>query len=223
MAEILQVFTIVRRLLPPDSLPWQLLVLPSSVEKLRNRYKFQVTQIDPTTPNQLTASIGEFVDSGVPRPIQQLVIEPNVIQFQTATDSDKADLFYLDLLRLFEELDPSRTVKIEEYTKTFQTIVVAKLKTPFDRIFSEKMRKFLEHDVGPRVKLPDTEAQLSLQQLSWRIAYSTHSENYLYMPKLLTIEPRQGSKLSDCVYYTMSPSDFKTHLELLEAFERRLA
>jgi hypothetical protein len=87
-------------------------------------------------------------------------------------------------------------------------------------MFSDPVRRFLNEDVAPKVKLPDADAQIALERLGWKITYKTQSTDYLYLPKVLTIEPRAGSNPSEMLYYTQSPTDFKTHKDLLEAFEK---
>jgi len=224
MAEILQVFTIARHLMAPESLPWSPLLLPTNVQRLRERYKFaELTNAasgSPIVTNQLVASGGEYQCGETIQPIQQLIVEPNVIQFQVGADSDKADVFYRNFIEFLGGLDSK--VPLKEYTRTYQTISVVKLDVPFEAMFSEGMRHFLSNSVPPRLTLSDAEPEIRFGHLVWQVFYKTETTDYVYTPKLLTIEPRSGSKLSDHVYYVQTPTDFRMHMELLEQFERAL-
>jgi hypothetical protein len=227
MAEIIKVSTIERHLFAPDAIPWMQLRVPSNLQKLQERYKFgEVRQGTDPSGNlvQLMGVGGEFTITEVPRAVEQLIMEPNVIQFQIGASSDESQEFFEDITNSLIEIDPNKIFSsAQERTKTYQTVVTARLGVPSDALFSDPVRRFLKEDVSPRIKLPDADAQIALERLAWKITYRTQSTDFLYLPKTLTIEPRAGSNPSEMLYYTQSPTDFKTHKGLLEAFERSFA
>jgi hypothetical protein len=222
MAEIIQIFCVVRRLLAPDSFPWPLLILPTNLQTLKERYKFSDVGQQPAlaegTQGGVVANAGEFVHSGSLIPIQQLLIGPNLIQIQAGADDKTSDLFYADLLKWFREIQQSGS-ETKEYAKSFQSIVVARLAVDFAEMLSPKLRKFLKEKVDPALKVRDAEVEMLLQGLSWRVSYTAKNPDYMYIPKIFTLEPRSGSKLSDRLYYTASPTDYATHIKLLNEFE----
>jgi len=221
MAQILQEFTIVRRILPPDSLPWPLLVLPSVIDRLRERYKFEEVSKAEGEKQAIVGRNGEIVISGAPRGIQLLAFEPNIVHTQSSGGANVAEGLFEDIGVFVHELDPSRTMSLE-YTKTFQTIAVAKLSVPFEAIFSEKFLQYQHNTLTKTLALPDGRPEINLASLSFRVSYATNKTNFVYLPKPLTIEPRSGSKLSDQIYYTQSPTDPDTHRKLLEELEQAL-
>jgi len=227
MAEIVKVSTIERHLFGPDAIPWAQLKLPSNLQKLQARYKFaEIRQGTDPSGNiiQLTGVGGEFILEDVPCAVEQLILEPNAMQFQIAVSSDQSLEFFQDVTKFLVEIDTTKVFSsAQERTKTYQTVVTARLAVPSDALFSDPVRRFLKEDVSPRIKLPDTDAQIALERLAWKITYKTQSTDFLYLPKTLTIEPRAGSNPSEMLYYTQSPTDFKTHKGLLEAFERSFA
>jgi len=227
MPEILQTFTIERRLYPPDAIPWAVLLTESNVQRLRERYKFNVLTQD-LGPNaavaRLVGTTGEFSALNGRQVVQQLVIEPTVLQAQTSGGSDVADGFIADLVEALCEIGNNRMLaETPEVARTYQTIAIAKLSLPFESLVSEKLRTYLDTDVKPKVKLPNSEPEIRLQNLSWSVLYKMESTDFQYFPKVITIEPRQGSKPSDMTYYTVSPTDSKTHLELLKKLESRFS
>jgi hypothetical protein len=227
MPEILQVFTIERRLYGEEAIPWTYLLLPSNLQSLRDRYKFgQIGQQSGpgTTPGQVVATGGEFRVGEAAQALEQLVIEPAAIQFQISTDSKGADALFSDLGEFLRQVDPNKNfADSKERARTYQTVAVARLAVGFASIFSDAFLRYLERAVAPRVRLPDSEVDLGLERLSWGVRYKTQRADLMYIPKPLTIEPRRGTKESDRIYYTQSPTDFPTHVELLDEFEKSLA
>ena len=108
---------------------------------------------------------------------------------------------------------------MQQYTTTYQTIAIVKLGVPFEALLSERLREFLAKKAQPMLNLPDAESHIQLAHLSWQVTFKTDSSDYIYQPKALALEPRMGSKPSDNLYYTQSPTDFAGHMELLQEFE----
>ena len=227
MPDVLQIFTVERRLYPPDAIPWALLLIESNVQRLRERYKFKLLTQE-LGPNAVVARLsgasGEFSTSNGLQVIQQLIVEPTVLHAQISGGSDVADGFVGDLIEALSEIGNSRIfTETPEITRTYQTIAIAKLRLPFELLFSDRLRTYLHEDVKPKLVLPEGEPEIRLQSLSWGVRYKMDSTDFHYLPKLITIEPRQGSRPSDTIYYTVSPTDSKTHLELLSKLESRFA
>ena len=64
---------------------------------------------------------------------------------------------------------------------------------------------------------------VSLAHMTWGVTYRMKTKDFVYLPKALTIEPRGGAKPGERIYYTVSPTDTKTHKELLRKFEEAMA
>jgi hypothetical protein len=227
MAEIVNVSTVERHLFGPDAIPWQHLRLPSNLQKLQERYKFsEIRQgVDPQgNIVELRTSGGEFTQEDFPNAIEYLVLTPNVVEFQSSVTSEKSGLFFDEVMRFLTDIDPNpASLKQREYAKTYRTMVTARLSVPFDALVSDRLNRFIRESVEPRVRLPDSVAEVTLEHLSWKVMYKTQSTDFVYLPKQLTIEPRAGSNPKEQLYYTQSPTDFKTHMEMLGEFEQRFA
>jgi hypothetical protein len=225
MADILQEFTIARRILPPESLPWAQLTLPTVIERFKERYRFEEVG-RPEKENEgadasLVAGNGEFIVDNIPQAVQLFALEPNVVHTQTSGGGEISEALFEDFKNFILEIDPNRKIA-SEYIKTYQTIAIAQLRVPFDAMLSKKFLTFLESSATTRIGLPDATADISLSSLSFRVTYNTDNKEFGYLPKQLTLEPRSGSKLSDRIYYTQSPTDPATHRILIEEFERAL-
>lgn len=222
MAEVLQVFTVARRILSPDSVPWQLVNLPSNLQMLKERYKFTEVVQGPTATEiaPIVGAAGEFAYSGSLRAIQQLIIEPQIVQLQTNTDDKGSDAFYADLLKWFSSIKGTEVVPVER-KRTFQTIVIAKIDVCLNDLISEKMRHFIDEKVSSALSVEDADVDIQLQNLSWKVSYKPRTAEFVYLPKVFTIEPRNGTTPNERVFYTVSPADYSVHMKLLEDFERQ--
>jgi len=226
MVELIQVFTVERHLYGPDAIPWAALRLPTNVQILQDRYKFSEVRQEPDPARNVTQLVcigGEFVIEGKPRAVDQLIFEPNVVQFQVNVGSDLSHHLLADLADVMVEIDPNKMFSQDrEYTKSYQTVAIARLSVPFDALISDRLTHYLREQVGPKLSHPNASAEIVLERLGWRVTYTTQSTDYLFLPKPLTIEPRAGTRPSDLVYYTVSPTDLETHRKLLEEFEQAL-
>lgn len=228
MPQILEVFTTERRLFAPETLAWTHIVMESTRERLRQRYNFgQINFIPNPDPNaaQVLAVMGEFKTEADSWPILQLLITPNAVEFQLTGSSMHADIFFEDLAKFIgQSTAQSRLLEEKsEYARTYQTIAVAKLNFRADALISASFNEFLTKSVQRRLERPDAQVEIELQHLSWKISYKTEQTSFWLLPRELRIEPRQGSRPEDNLFFTQSPSDFDTHLKILDSLEREFS
>jgi hypothetical protein len=229
MAEFIQVFTIVRKLFLPDVIPWPSLIADTNLEKLRIRFKFndlayQANNPAGGNPPQIVSPKGEFVADEKVLLVEQFMVQPGILQFQIAGDSEQADRFAADLEHFLLEIDPQKKYsEAKQLTQTYQTIAIVRLSVPFEAIFSERFSRFLKETVSPRITPENTKIDLRPFNLRWVVSYRPDTPDFTYLPKVLAIEPRQGGRPGDMLYYTQTPTDFKTHKELIELLESALS
>jgi len=226
MAKVIELFTVERRLYSPDSIPWSALALPSAVQRLKERFKF--TSFEQGNTPEGTAQIiwtgGEFARRDKVHPVLQLTLQPCIIEFQIGGTAEEADEFYGSLVSFISEVDPEKRLpESSQYALTYQTIAIAQLSVESGSLFSRELLDYLRDVVKPALQLPDAEADIVWQQLSWSVKYREKTTDFVYRPKVLTIEPRAGSKATERLFYTVSPTDSKTHIALLEKLESTLS
>jgi hypothetical protein len=221
MAEVLQLFSITRHLYQPDVLPLAQLQLESSLQRLRERYKFTSTAVAPGV--QLLASAGAFLPEASTTEVPvQVVFASNAIEAQVAGETEVAEQFQQDLLRFLAEVAGDQRPNFPEYARSVQTIAIVRLLIPPEALISEKLNTYLTSTAVPSFATSDAETHVQLAHLQWAVSYTRNATDYGYEPKLFTIEPRIGTRPSDRTYYTQSPTDSKTHLRLLERLEDAL-
>jgi hypothetical protein len=216
MAEIIQVFTVERHLYTRQAIPWTYLILPSNLQRLRERYRFASLEPQPAPAGgvaRILGTVGEFKFGDSLQALEQFIVEPDVLQVQISVPSQDSGGFFADVGGFFSDIDPDKGFSEEKLrTKTYQTIAIARLSVPFERLLSPLLQASLHDAVSSKLSLPNAGAVL-------RVNYTTQSTDFLYLPKPLTIEPRVGTKPEDMIYYTVSPTPFETHRELLEQIE----
>lgn len=222
MAEILQLFSITRRLYKPDVLPLAQLQLESSMKRLKERYKFAGAMLAGGL--QVIVSAGEFLAEGssTPVPIQQVAFSSNAIDVQLLGETNAAEQLQHDLANFLAEVSGRQEISFPEYARSVQTVAIVRLDVPVEALFSEKLSRYVAQAAAPAFKLEDAESHVQLAHLQWVVSYTRSATDYSYEPKLFTIEPRFGSRPSDRVYYTQSPTDSDTHRRLLDQFEEML-
>ena len=236
MAEFVEIATIARRLYLPDVVPWSKLFVEHNLELLRERYALD--QLNPIMPQigmpmgadvpvpvtgQLFALRGSFRVEETVVAFEQLSIQPTIVQVQIGGDAEFADKFLDHLSGFFREISPERDYsRKSELSRSYQTVAIARLSFAAEAMFSRQFSKYLEA-IKPRLSPSDTKIDLRLNTLRWVVTYRPETTDFIYQPKFLTIEPRQGSRPNDRLYYTQSPVDFKTHKELLESLEKALS
>lgn len=225
MAEVLRTVSIERRLFGPDVIPWTALLTESALERLRERYKLRILvqeQSPQAAAIRLVAGAGAFVLNGAAQTIEHLILEPALAHVQVVGTSEVADSFMEDLGTFLAELEPESDFS-RELTRTYQTIATVKLRVPFDALFSTKLNDYMRTVVTPALNLNQAQAEVKLEHLSWSVRYKMETTDFSYIPKAITLEPRQGSPASESLYYTQSPTKSTEHLQLIEKLEESFA
>jgi hypothetical protein len=223
--DVLKIVSIERRLYGPDVIPWTSLLTESALAQLRERYKFRGIAQEQSSQGvlmRLSGVTGEYSADGKSQAIEQLIIEPALMHVQIGGESETADSFLESLASFLSEIRPVSDFS-RELTRSYQTIATAKLRVPFDALFSKELHNYLNRIVKPKVKLAKAEPEITLEHLSWSVRYRMETTDFSYAPKAITLEPRQGSPASEMLYYTQSPTKSKEHLALIAEFEKTFA
>jgi hypothetical protein len=216
-----------RRLFPPELIPWQRLSITPILQKLNQQYQFN--QFGPqVTANgdfgSLVGTGGEFHVGDSIAPLLRLQVEANALDFQIEGDTASANLFFEGFVKLLNEVSGAELLNPDSaITTVHQTIVIARLDVPFERMVAPAFRDFVHQVALPKFQVPDGSAEVILGNLIWQVRYATESTKFVYAPKPFSIEPRAGSSPEDFLYHTQSPTTSDEHLALIEAFEKALS
>ncbi len=213
-----------RHLFRREALNWSAIGIQASVARLFERYHQPpsvgsgVDQAGRLTV--ISGAGGEFKLGENQHTIEQLIIDPVAIQFQITGDTDVANAFYEDLLTSVETAAQTKIDRSEKLTMTQQTLVIAKLDIDPWRFYSQEWKGFLAAKLEPLVAAPNLTHRFWPQTFTTTVLYKVEQEDYILSPKPFTVEPRLGTSPEQSIFFVQSPTDSKTHMQLMEELER---
>jgi hypothetical protein len=214
------------RIFPIDSLPFVRLITPAVATAFKEQFGWGGVEI-PSEGEVLfrpgLLADAEAKDAVV---IKGLQLNERRMILNVMGDSRTANRVHKAICDFFAGNAGWRPV--EPLILTEETTCVATLAFEWTRLLSPALREFA---VGNLLERLSTQSPATPEirgvNLSFRLAYpdlppNLREHGVALSDKKLTIEPRVNTPLSDRRYYTFSPSDSETHLQLLEHLERRL-
>lgn len=213
-----------RHLFRREALNWSAVGINASIERLFAIYRLPPAVASALDPAGRWVSVsgagGEYKFQENQHSIEQLAIDPVSVQFQITGDTDIANAFYEDLLESIEKAAQTKIDRAEELTMTLQTIVVAKMDIDPWRFYSSEWKDFLNAKLAPLVGHSGATQRFWPQTFTTAVTYNTEGGDYIITPKPFTIEPRVGTTPEQGIFYVQSPTDSKTHIQLMDELER---
>lgn len=211
-----------RYLYRPNGLPLTQLLMKSNLDRLNATFRFQNQQsgVDINL-FQLLCSAGEF--EGIP--IVQLSIEAVAINLAISGEKDDLDRVYNAVLGFLVSIDPKKRMETPQlYTTTYQAQSSVHLSFSADHLISPVLMKFV-NDCKPAFEVPskDSNTVIKLSNLAFEVSFTSRTPDYVYLPKLLRIEPRTGSRPEDRLYFVQTPTDSTEHIRLVEELDKLLS
>jgi hypothetical protein len=218
MRDFVDMVSMARYLFAPNTLPLSNLLMKSNIKTLETLFSFQGMQVSADVNQfRLIAGMGEI--DGVA--IQQLAIDAVSINLAVMGDHAALSNAYEVLRKFLIEIDSKRRMeKPKLYTTTYQTQSTVKLSVPYERLVAPKLMSFLRSKTDILKPGDSSAAEIHLSNLSFQVKYTSNTDIYSLVPKVLTIEPRAGSNPKEKMYYVLTPTDSDTHRRLVEQFEK---
>ncbi len=232
--KLIQLSVIDKRLFIVDEIPFRQVVTATNLQSFTNRFLFRETEIGEDENHNLvsvTMKMGEYKYSNKIYPIDRLIIDRTSILININGDTEIANQFYQEIAQILSEIDLQKQFKEDNFKlKTTQTQCVVAFDFNFDKLFSNVFLTFLRNDAKKIcASAVDNKAKIDIipRSLSFNVTYkdldqSLLDNNIQILSKPLTIEPRLGTAPTEKIYYTLSPTDSKTHLHLIELLENQL-
>lgn len=219
--EFIEMSMMARFLFAPSTLPLTQLLMRSNLQALVNLFAFQSQQIDADTNQfRLIAGMGEFEKI----PIQQLVIDPISISLSIVGERADMDKVFECIRQFLSQIDPKRRMDNPSlYTMTYQTQSTARLSFACERLLSDNLVNFISSTKDSFKPSGCASVDMSLSNLSFQVKFSSLSDTFFFMPKVLTIEPRAGSDPKEKLYYIVTPTDSDEHRRLVEDFDKKMS
>jgi hypothetical protein len=206
-----------------------MLVVPKTLEAFR--INFQMSPSETVIEGEINFIGGQAVDStGKQVPLREVSLSPQRLRISVNGDSQAAESAYAAFSAYLESIDLEGLWKgASPVLFTQETGCVAELEIPWRSLFDERLLHFLHSDVTTAAitPVPDATPILKRFALSFYFGFKQRPELSSYgatlADKAVTIEPRLNTPLTEKTYYTHSPTDSETHLQLLRALEKEFS
>jgi hypothetical protein len=214
------------RIYPADCVPLAELRVPTNASQIKDVFKFGGVQIDPFG-SQVAFSNGLFEDGNKSFTIPTLVVDDRKITAQVRGHSRTADAFYAALTTVLGSL--SGVSEFEPLLKAEDTTCIATLQMDFSELLAPALWRFIQSEAKSKLAREYGKPKsIAFKNLAFEISYeptdSKFEEHGIALSnKLLTIEPRIGTPLSERRFFTSSPTDSETHISMLEKLEATLS
>jgi hypothetical protein len=231
MNDVTELNVMERRIFRADLIPFRELITASNLQIFTAPFSFKEAVLGEDDGNNVVSvrmKVGEFKHNNKIYPVDQLIIDRRSIVFQIQGDSETAVIFYKTIAKLLHQIITDRNFQEDGYLiKTTQTTSVVKLDFDYHDIFSKKYMSFITKDAGRAcASAIDEKAKVQIvpRSLAFNVHYTVTDKNLLdhnlrIETKQLVVEPRMGTSLKDRLYYISSPTDSKTHLQLISELE----
>lgn len=217
------------RIYPLDCLPFADLRVPTNAVKLKESFKFGAVQPDPFG-TQLAFSNGIFLHRNKSFNVLSMTFEARKLTVQFRGHSAAADAFYSAVVKILNSIgDRSTPSNFEPLLKVEDTTCVATLDVDFSDLVAASFWRFIQTEGKQKLAANYGKPKsIAFKSLSFEIRYEPTDprlEEYdvALSNKLLTIEPRVGTPLSERRFFASSPTDSETHISILEGLESAVA
>ncbi|MBI5676287.1 MAG: hypothetical protein HZC48_10770 [Nitrospirae bacterium] len=231
MKDITELAVQERRLFEMDVIPFRALITASNISVLKDQFVFKSIELAEDESKNLiglTMQTGEIKNEGKVYPIETLIIDRRSITFRIYSNSSIAKMFYNLIAEKISNADPSNLFQKDKYLiKTMETSCAVALDFNHKDIFAKKINVFLNKKATKLCSSAINEAAnitIAPRAVTFSVDYAITDKKLLdnkisITSKLLTLEPRIGTNLKSNRFFTSSPTDSTTHLNLLKEFE----
>lgn len=213
----------------PEELPFGALSQDLSADRLGTRYGLTQEKppfIVPGIQQNLMYMNGRFEANGQQHAIDKLVVEPRRILLTVNSTTQVALALFEDIRQFLHEVELRETdFEYSPVSLTYETQSTIK----FDMTFAEFLSCHQLDNTKDLLseRLPNYGASLDVYPISvkFRIGYRNPPETLQrsrisLVDKVVTIEIKEKTEPSECLFFAVTPSDSDTHLAFLREIEK---
>jgi|GEM_PF-2533818 len=216
------------RIFPADYIPYSYLLRREFIDYVCSKYNFQhheipFEKIPGDVPRVMIFSSGEYKIDKKKVIIKRLSFENRRILTEITCPSKTAVLIFNTIARDIRKFDMDEQFKassIDFFSE--ETSCIVTLNIDFMKVYSTKFKSFLSKDFLNI--LPHKYFEIYPKSFRFEVGFETEEKlmkkRISLAPKQLVIEPRTERPIDDQVFFTSSPCDTNTHLEILKSFEK---
>ena len=230
MNAIKQIKTTIITIFQVDDIDIHSLKRDSAIQKIQDNFQLKKLQLPGQIAiplNQIILQHGEYKYNAKSYTLDQIIIEERKITINILSNSEIADCFFEDLVKILKSIDTREHVgTYEPLIKTYETACVLKLNFSLDKAIKNINHRELNKVISENNSHGAT-ITLIPSALKFQIQYSDIPEKLeknkiSISDKAFFIELREMTDPYDKIYYTTSPTDTRTHLTLLKTLEEMI-
>lgn len=221
------------RIFPADELPFRSLHRNTAMSKMSNTFKLKPNpqmyfEISPTVVPNINLNNGEYDYNDRSYLIDYLIIEDRRIIIRMTANSDIVNNFFEELRRLLIDIDiREKKPNYEPLIRVDETQCIAKFDFSFEDILQHTKLSDFPKYLAKKVQSYGSKLEIVPNALRFRLKYLSIPEilrkhDITLIDKDFIIERRDRFPYEEQVYFTYSPTDSTTHLEILKELEKRL-
>ncbi|MBC2734847.1 MAG: hypothetical protein HF981_10875 [Desulfobacteraceae bacterium] len=230
MKDIRELTSIQVRIFPADYIPYSYLLRKEFVDYIVNKYNFTSNEmpfenLPGDAPKIIVFRSGEYKIEKKKIIIKQLTFENRRIVTESLSTSKEANKLFSLIARDIKKFQIEGQFRLSDVDYFGEeTSCVVSLNVDCMSIFSPKMGAFLNDDLLNKLKHEAFEIYpKSVRfEISFKPEEKLMKKRITLSPKRLILEPRTEHSLDQKVFFTKSPSDTDTHLNMLHLFEKRM-
>lgn len=212
---------------PADDIDYHSLSRDYAFQQISTSFSLQRISIPdqfPIISPQIILQNGEFTHKEKTYIIEQIVIDDRKIIFKILSSTQIADIFFSEFKKILLSLDlREEKGNYEPFIKTYETACILKLNFKLAQIMKEFDYKKIEniiskkHSHGAKINLFPSSIKFSINFSD--IPEKLQKNKITISDKNMILEIREKTDPDEQIYYTVSPTDSETHLELLNMIE----
>jgi len=232
MKDIRELIVTQIRIFPADYIPYSYLLRKEFIDYVVEKYKFGKHQmpfenipVPANVPRVLVLESGEYKVDKKKIIIKKVTFEDRRLITEVLSPSKLSAKFFNAFSKDIKKFDMDERFKASDANYfTEETSCIVSLDIDFMDIYSDKFRNFLTKDFVKHLKHDAFEIypRRTRFEVSFKPDEKLMKHRISLAPKLLAIEPRTEHSLDEKVFFTSSPCDTDTHLNLLKSFEESM-
>jgi hypothetical protein len=228
MKNIRELTSVQIRIFPADYILYNYLLRKDFVDFILDKYKFTSHEMPfgnapGDTPKVLVFKSGECKIEKKKLIIKRLAFENRRIVTDTLSTSKEATKLFNIIAKDIDKFQTDGNFKSSDVSfLSEEASCIVSLDFDYKDMFSEKFITFLNEDLKSRMRHDVFEVypKLIRFEISFKPDEKLRKNRITLSPKQLIIEPRTEHPLDERVFFTSSPCDTDTHLNILGTLEK---
>lgn len=228
MAEVKSIQCTIIHLYEPDEFSLQSFNSAGLISRIKEIFLLDLAVPPTPTPQGTSPAVfvgGAYKYKDKEYPIESIQIENRKAVIVGQCPTTILENFYSEFLAVIQEHDSRPTLpEYRSIISTYETIAVCKMTHPFTSLFRNGVVSEIPESVHSEINNHGSTVIVEPFSVRYRIKYRDVPDEIIenkiqLVDKMLILEVREKSAITDRLIYTSSPCDYETHMRLVEIVE----